>query len=96
MLILLRVDIACMLLLSELFYVHDSRQSVGGRVEGGVKPCNYKTILSVVLSGYTNEVGEAFRAQVPVRLVHLSYVAASGYVVADSVHKGWEASQVMC
>ncbi|XP_011437857.3 mitochondrial fission process protein 1 [Magallana gigas] len=43
--------------------------------------------------GYTNEVGEAFRAQVPVRLVHLSYVVASGYVVADAVHKGWEASQ---
>ncbi|XP_048755669.2 mitochondrial fission process protein 1-like [Ostrea edulis] len=43
--------------------------------------------------GYSNEVGEAFRAQVPVRWVHLSYVAASGYVVADAVHKGWEASQ---
>lgn len=62
---------------------------------GGGGTCNYKTILSVVLSGYTNEVGEAFRAQVPVRLVHLSYVVASGYVVADAVHKGWEASQVM-
>lgn len=60
----------------------------------GGETCNYKTILYV--SGYTNEVGEAFRAQVPVRLVHLSYVAASGYVVADAVHKGWEASQVMC
>lgn len=32
----------------------------------------------------------------PVRLVHLSYVAASGYVVADAVQKGWEASQVKC
>lgn len=29
-------------------------------------------------------------------MVHLSYVAASGYVVADAVQKGWEASQVMC
>lgn len=31
MLILLPVDAACMLLLSELFYVHDSRKSVWGR-----------------------------------------------------------------
>lgn len=35
MLILLPVDAACILLLSELFYVHDSRQSVEGR-RGGV------------------------------------------------------------
>lgn len=34
MLILLPVDAACILLLSELFYVHDSRQSVEGRGGG--------------------------------------------------------------
>ncbi|KAK3084429.1 hypothetical protein FSP39_013489, partial [Pinctada imbricata] len=43
--------------------------------------------------GYANEVGEAFRAQVHVNLVRLSYVVASGYVVADAVHKGQEASE---
>ncbi|GFR60418.1 mitochondrial fission process protein 1 [Elysia marginata] len=42
---------------------------------------------------YANEVGESFRVLVPVSVVRLSYVLASGYVVADSVHKGhkvWE------
>lgn len=34
MLILLPVDAACMLLLLELFYVHDSRKSVWGLGEG--------------------------------------------------------------
>ncbi|XP_062593057.1 mitochondrial fission process protein 1-like [Saccostrea cucullata] len=43
--------------------------------------------------GYSNEVGEAFRAQVHVRWVYLSYFVASGYVVADAIHKGWETSQ---
>lgn len=42
--------------------------------------------------GYANEVGESFRAQVPVSAVRLSYVVASGYVVADAIHKGKEAS----
>lgn len=35
MLILLPVDAACIFLLSELFYVYDSRQSVEGRRGGG-------------------------------------------------------------
>lgn len=40
MLILLPVDAACILLLSELFYVHDSRQSVegGGGEHAIIKP----------------------------------------------------------
>lgn len=45
--------------------------------------------------GYANEVGEAFRVLVPASVVRFSYVVASGYVVADSFHKGqkvWERS----
>lgn len=41
MLILLPVDAACTLLLAELFYVHDSRQSVEGRGGGG----NYSRVV---------------------------------------------------
>jgi len=37
--------------------------------------------------GYANEVGEAFRALVHVRWVKLSYVVASGYVLADTQDK---------
>ncbi|KAI6192249.1 Mitochondrial 18 kDa protein [Aphelenchoides bicaudatus] len=37
--------------------------------------------------GYANEIGEAFRALVPVNVVRLSYVIASGYVLADSLDK---------
>eukprot|EP00088_Acartia_fossae_P030147 TRINITY_DN3111_c0_g1_i15.p1 TRINITY_DN3111_c0_g1~~TRINITY_DN3111_c0_g1_i15.p1 ORF type:complete len:154 (+),score=28.74 TRINITY_DN3111_c0_g1_i15:87-548(+) len=37
--------------------------------------------------GYANEVGEAFRALVHVRWVRLSYVVASGYVLADTQDK---------
>ncbi|OWF40402.1 mitochondrial fission process protein 1-like [Mizuhopecten yessoensis] len=42
--------------------------------------------------GYANEVGESFRAQIHVNAVRFSYAIASGYVVADAVHKGKEAS----
>ncbi|XP_008545223.1 mitochondrial fission process protein 1 [Microplitis demolitor] len=38
--------------------------------------------------GYTNEVGEAFRSIVPKSIVWMSYVIASGYVIADTAHKG--------
>ncbi|XP_060584874.1 mitochondrial fission process protein 1-like [Ruditapes philippinarum] len=44
--------------------------------------------------GYANEVGEAFRSQVHVNVVRLSYVVASSYVVADALHKGYKASEV--
>ncbi|CAM1293157.1 MTFP1 (predicted) [Pycnogonum litorale] len=37
--------------------------------------------------GYANEVGESFRALVPVIFVRLSYVAATGYVLADTLDK---------
>ena len=45
-------------------------------------------------SGYANEVGEAFRAQVRVNVVRASYGVASAYVIADAVHKGGQAAQV--
>ncbi|KAL4709366.1 hypothetical protein ACJJTC_007098 [Scirpophaga incertulas] len=38
--------------------------------------------------GYSNEVGEAFRPVVPVRLVRASYGVAFTYVLADTVDKG--------
>jgi len=37
--------------------------------------------------GYSNEVGEAFRAQVPVNFVRLTYGMAFLYVLADTRHK---------
>lgn len=43
--------------------------------------------------GYANELGEAFKRFLPNRLYKLSYVVAAGYVVADSVDKGWRAYQ---
>ncbi|KAM9793793.1 mitochondrial fission process protein 1 [Syngnathus typhle] len=42
--------------------------------------------------GYANEVGEAFRALVPVSLVRASYVVATAYVSADAVDKGKKAA----
>jgi len=59
-----------------------------------VKVLYSNNLYRYCFSGYANEVGEAFRAQVHVNLVRFSYVVASGYVVADAVHKGNEASQV--
>ncbi|XP_014467556.1 PREDICTED: mitochondrial fission process protein 1 [Dinoponera quadriceps] len=38
--------------------------------------------------GYANEVGEAFRSLVPKSVVWASYVVSSGYVLADTTHKG--------
>jgi fission process protein 1 len=43
--------------------------------------------------GYANEVGEAFRALVHVRWVKLSYVVASGYVLADTQDKAVKKSK---
>lgn len=38
--------------------------------------------------GYANEVGEAFRSLVSKSIVWFSYALSSGYVLADTVHKG--------
>nr|XP_020656531.1 mitochondrial fission process protein 1 isoform X1 [Pogona vitticeps] len=42
--------------------------------------------------GYANEVGESFRAIVPVSLVWASYGMATVYVTADAVDKGKKAA----
>lgn len=47
-------------------------------------------------TGYANEVGEAFRALVPVSLVWGSYAVATAYVTADAVDKGKKAAAVRC
>ncbi|KAI7812850.1 mitochondrial fission process protein 1 [Triplophysa rosa] len=44
--------------------------------------------------GYANEVGEAFRALVPVSVVWASYAVATVYVSADAVDKGKKAATV--
>ncbi|XP_013791081.1 mitochondrial fission process protein 1-like [Limulus polyphemus] len=46
------------------------------------------------LLGYANEVGESFRALVPVSVVHFSYVVASCYVLADTADKVIKEKQV--
>ncbi|XP_025030487.1 mitochondrial fission process protein 1 [Python bivittatus] len=42
--------------------------------------------------GYANEVGESFRALVPVSLVGAGYGVATAYVTADAVDKGKKAA----
>uniref|UniRef100_A0A8C4JU17 Mitochondrial fission process protein 1 n=1 Tax=Dromaius novaehollandiae TaxID=8790 RepID=A0A8C4JU17_DRONO len=42
--------------------------------------------------GYANEVGESFRAIVPVSLVWASYGVATAYVTADAIDKGKKAA----
>ncbi|KAF7238456.1 Mitochondrial fission process protein 1 [Varanus komodoensis] len=42
--------------------------------------------------GYANEVGESFRAIVPVSVVWASYGLATAYVTADAVDKGKKAA----
>ncbi len=45
-------------------------------------------------AGYANEVGEAFRALVPVSAVWASYAVATVYVSADALDKGRKAAAV--
>lgn len=47
-----------------------------------------------VSAGYANEVGEAFRALVPVSAVWASYAVATAYVSADALDKGKKAAAV--
>ncbi|KPP63444.1 mitochondrial fission process protein 1-like [Scleropages formosus] len=42
--------------------------------------------------GYANEVGESFRALVPVSMVWASYAVAMAYVSADALDKGKKAA----
>ena len=48
----------------------------------------------LVPTGYANEVGEAFRALVPVSAVWATYAVATVYVSADAVDKGKKAAVV--
>ena len=60
--------------------------------------CQLRIVIIVnqcFISGYANEVGEAFRSQVHVNVVRASYGVASAYVVADAIHKGSEAARVI-
>jgi len=43
---------------------------------------------------FTNEVGECFRPLINVKLVHLSYVAAFGYVFSDTIYKTYHSYRV--
>uniref|UniRef100_A0A3Q0SND7 Mitochondrial fission process protein 1 n=1 Tax=Amphilophus citrinellus TaxID=61819 RepID=A0A3Q0SND7_AMPCI len=62
------------------------------------KPHSYHPSPAIFLSiwipylCYANEVGEAFRALVPVSLVWGSYAVATTYVTADAVDKGKKAA----
>uniref|UniRef100_A0A452HT58 Mitochondrial fission process protein 1 n=1 Tax=Gopherus agassizii TaxID=38772 RepID=A0A452HT58_9SAUR len=44
--------------------------------------------------GYANEVGESFRAIVPISLVWASYGVATTYVMADAIDKGKKAAVI--
>nr|XP_032655862.1 mitochondrial fission process protein 1 isoform X3 [Chelonoidis abingdonii] len=46
--------------------------------------------------GYANEVGESFRAIVPISLVWASYGVATTYVMADAIDKGKKAAVGPC
>uniref|UniRef100_A0A8C4Q760 Mitochondrial fission process protein 1 n=1 Tax=Eptatretus burgeri TaxID=7764 RepID=A0A8C4Q760_EPTBU len=46
--------------------------------------------------GYANEVGESFRALVPVAAVWATYGVSMAYVTADAVHKGRRAAAEVC
>lgn len=51
--------------------------------------------INKVFLGYANEVGEAFRSLVPKSIVWSSYALSSGYVLADTIHKGVKVYQVL-
>ncbi|XP_033845698.1 mitochondrial fission process protein 1 [Periophthalmus magnuspinnatus] len=57
------------------------------------KPVDIYRDTWVRFLGYANEVGEAFRALVPVSLVWGSYAVATTYVTADAVDKGKKAAK---
>ncbi|KAI1292224.1 Mitochondrial fission process protein 1 [Halotydeus destructor] len=47
--------------------------------------------MPIRLLGYANEVGEAFRAQAPLKAVHASYGIAAAYCLADTIDKAYKA-----
>uniref|UniRef100_A0A8C2ZEW8 Mitochondrial fission process protein 1 n=2 Tax=Cyclopterus lumpus TaxID=8103 RepID=A0A8C2ZEW8_CYCLU len=74
--------------------------ALGDGLKEGMDPIEEKTSKSVDIYrdtwvrflGYANEVGEAFRALVPVSFVWASYAVATVYVTADAVDKGKKAA----
>ncbi|XP_043925894.1 mitochondrial fission process protein 1-like [Protopterus annectens] len=54
--------------------------------------CDFYRDTWVRFLGYANEVGESFRALVPVSLVWASYGIVTAYVTADAIDKGKKAS----
>uniref|UniRef100_A0A8C7HQE7 Mitochondrial fission process protein 1 n=1 Tax=Oncorhynchus kisutch TaxID=8019 RepID=A0A8C7HQE7_ONCKI len=56
---------------------------------------SYLTLAcNLVLTGYANEVGEAFRALAPVSAVWATRAVATEYVSADALDKGKKAAVV--
>ena len=49
--------------------------------------------LMIIIPGYANEVGEAFRHMVGVRWVYLTYLVSSSYVAAHALQQGVRASR---
>ncbi|VDM46000.1 unnamed protein product [Toxocara canis] len=64
----------------------DSRD-IGDEIQASLQHIDVYRDTPIRLLGYANEVGEAFRALVPVNLVRFSYVVAFGYVCADTADK---------
>lgn len=61
---------------------------------GRLNSCLRVCVRLCLPAGYANEVGEAFRALVPVSVVWGSYAVATAYVTADAVDKGKKAAVV--
>ena len=50
-------------------------------------------VTNIIIPGYANEVGEAFRHMVGVRWVYLTYLVSSSYVAAHALQQGVRASR---
>ena len=48
----------------------------------------------MILKGYANEVGEAFRHTISHRAVMMTYGVASAYVTCDAIDKGVKSYKV--
>ncbi|CAN0044469.1 mitochondrial fission process protein 1 [Lampetra fluviatilis] len=61
--------------------------------DAALKPKDLYRDTWVRFLGYANEVGESFRALVPVSLVWATYGVSMAYVTADAIDKGKKAAQ---
>lgn len=55
---------------------------------------NFKLKFFFVYLGYANEIGEAFRAWVPLNLVRSTYLISSAYALADGLDKSHKTYKV--